>query len=163
MHYRANIAPSSAKLMHSRLPKFLLFPPKMLLEDLWPMITNNILSIPSVRYIALNELSRPKIDLSGVIKIFLIYWTQWSMIYKDQLSVCIRWLLMSGAIFILRWSCFISFVITLFSLFWNLAYWMRIDNNFFELMPYMSKLWPCVSCFLERGWQVKSSRNIFMR
>ena len=35
----------------------------------------------------------------------MIYWTQ-SMIYDLKRSVDLRWLLMSGAIFILRWSCF---------------------------------------------------------
>ena len=38
--------------------------PKVLLEDLWPMITNPIHPIPSDLYVALNELNRPKIDLS---------------------------------------------------------------------------------------------------
>ena len=50
------------------LPDRAFFPfllaPKVLLEDLWPMIIIPSISIPSVRHIALNELNRPKIVLS---------------------------------------------------------------------------------------------------
>ena len=50
------------KSVNSRGIKFLA--PEVLSEDLWPMVTNPIHPILSDIYVALNELNRPKIDLS---------------------------------------------------------------------------------------------------
>ena len=102
-----------------------LIAPKVLLEDLWPMITNPILSIPSVRHITLNELNRPKIDLSGVIKIF------WSIEVNDLWSKKIcrpKMIVWYGATFIFRRSCWIIIVGVLHEIL-TLHLWEKLWEN----------------------------------
>ena len=95
------------------------------MKDLWPVITIPSIPIPFVQHIALNELNRPKIDLSRPS--MTIRWLsndspmsiRWLSRTFDLFFLMIiylkrfidrRWLFRSGATFILRWSCWMYVV-----------------------------------------------------